>query len=77
MDSAMGITSALNTGSQGVQKGFATLERAGNNLFPDRLESNIVKGITDLIQGRNQVKASASFVRVLAGTLGSLLDLSA
>ena len=63
MDSAMGITSALNTGSLGIQRGLAAIGRKNDIYVPGRQDLNIVGPITDLIQGRNQVKASASFVR--------------
>jgi len=71
----MNISSALNYAIGGIQKGFAEADR---NAAPiARGQGDSVKLLVGLLQTKHQVRASANAVRIIDGTIKTLLDITA
>ncbi len=71
----MNITSALNHTILGIQRGFAEADR--NAALIASGQEGVVEPLVGLLQSEHQVQASASALRIIDETLGSLLDITA
>ena len=76
----MNVNSVLNTGLQGVQKGFEGVEKAASEIVrggvdgPAGSNADIVEPLIDLKLYERSVEASAQVVKTADEVLGTLLD---
>ncbi len=71
----MNISSALNNAIRGIQKGFAEADRNAAPIASGQGDS--VRLLVSLLQAKHQVRASANVIRIIDGTIGTLLDITA
>jgi len=71
--------SAINSGINGVQQGYASLKQNAHEIANANGSNNqnIGQPMVGLIQDRNQVAASAEVIKASDETLGTLLDIMA
>ncbi|GGK74008.1 hypothetical protein [Amphritea balenae] len=81
----MNVTSALNTGVLGVNRGLDGVQKAASDIAgagkpesPEQASGNDVnKALTDLAVEKNAVAASTKVVQSAEETLGTLIDIRA
>ena len=71
----MNISSALNNAIGGIQKGFAEADR--NAALIAMGQGDSVNLLVGLLYTMHQVQASANAVRIIDGTIGTLLNITA
>ncbi len=78
----MDINSAMSTAVTGIKRGMRSVETQAANIasaktFSHPPEKDVTEPLVYMIEGKNQVEASAKVVRTADEMLGSVLDIKA
>lgn len=75
----MAIGSIMGNGLEGINKGFATLNKASAQIakvsVSEDPSGDITEGAVSLLQGKLQVQASAKVLETANKTMGSIIDI--
>ena len=75
------ISSVFSTGVQGVQNGYAQLNRSADQIAKANIPpeeggpEELYTPVAEQISGKQQVQASAKVIQAASDTLGTLIDI--
>lgn len=68
---------AIDSSLQGINAGFARLDRAADRIARDGAGGDITGNLVDTIKARHEVRVNATAIRVADDTIGTLIDILA
>jgi hypothetical protein len=71
------MVGAIDQGLIGIAAGFERLDTAAARIARDGAEGDLAGSMIELMQARQQVRASVAVVRTADETIGTLLDVLA